>query len=530
IQGQLNTEQQTKQKLEQQLNNETVQFKQKIENIQGQLNTEQQTKQKLEQQLNKKIQETNKKIINFEQQKETIQEQLTIEQQTRQQMTDEKQTAVEKIVQLEEKIKNIQKQLETEQEENKQQLEKEQQSKQKLVQQITDEKQAAAEKIVQLEETIKNIQEQLEKEQQSKQELVQQISDEKQRKEQELETSRQLAEVSIPKAVEEISTITGIAPLMPRIMSANSNILFNRMPVIFKSIGAGDEEESFSNISKGLWIRGLYSISKQNMSPNITGYKSNSRGIVIGFDVGTKKEVGDLFGIAYSHICSDFKFQNQNNKILLSGHIISIYGQKNLGYNLSLQGVLSTTRNYVTNKSMRSIDDKTYNISGKYWNNSYHFDTRLNYNIGLSKGFTMIPGIGIRYEQYQDSAYTETNKETYNLSMAAKSQNFWIGSIGSKLLLPALPITQNVTIIPIIHGFIEKYFNNKNQKIDSKILINNIIFEQQTMIPKQSTVSYNIGTSLLLAKKNTEILMEYNCHLSKRYQSHQGSIRLKIMF
>ncbi|KIJ89225.1 cell surface antigen-like protein Sca8 [Rickettsia asembonensis] len=47
-------------------------------------------------------------------------------------------------------------------------------------------------------------------------------------------------------------------------------------------------------------------------------------------------------------------------------------------------------------------------------------------------------------------------------------------------------------------------------------------------LPKQPKIGYNIGTSVLTEKDNVSVLLEYNCHLQKKYQSHQDFIKLKI--
>ncbi|ABV74359.1 Cell surface antigen-like protein Sca10 [Rickettsia akari str. Hartford] len=40
----------------------------------------------------------------------------------------------------------------------------------------------------------------------------------------------------------------------------------------------------------------------------------------------------------------------------------------------------------------------------------------------------------------------------------------------------------------------------------------------------------NVGASLLTAHKNIELLATYNCNSRSKYTSHQGSLKLKILF
>ncbi|AFC71577.1 hypothetical protein [Rickettsia australis] len=47
-------------------------------------------------------------------------------------------------------------------------------------------------------------------------------------------------------------------------------------------------------------------------------------------------------------------------------------------------------------------------------------------------------------------------------------------------------------------------------------------------LPKQPKVGYHIGASVLTEKGNISVTLEYNCHLQKQYQSHQGFVKLKV--
>ncbi|WP_417905482.1 autotransporter outer membrane beta-barrel domain-containing protein [Candidatus Tisiphia endosymbiont of Micropterix aruncella] len=274
-------------------------------------------------------------------------------------------------------------------------------------------------------------------------------------------------------------------------------------------IAAGDEED---RIQKGLWIDILYGTSKQGSLQNIIGYNNHSYGATIGFNAELDTS---LIGIAYSNLSSIFKYRTNKNadKAFIKNHIISLYGQKNLSDRFLLQGVFSMSRNYIIHKFVNSLSNS--NLINKFKNNSFHIETILNYNIPTNKKFTLIPNIGIRYDQYLDIISTDTP----TVAVSNKLQNIFAGILGTRVVFSPKHLSESMTITPELSGSIMYSLNSKGHKVNiSQVGSNNV---QHIIVPTQPRISYNLGTSLVVEKQNTKVVLQYNCQLRKKYQSQQ---------
>jgi hypothetical protein len=192
--------------------------------------------------------------------------------------------------------------------------------------------------------------------------------------------------------------------------------------------------------------------------------------------------------------------------------------------------VFSAARNYVQSKVTRYLGNVKYNATGKSKSDSLNFETLLSYNYNIGTGFRIIPNVGVRYGKYKDGSYNEGNIGVQNLSVAATSQNLVTGIVGTKVALAALQMSESTSITPAVHGSVEHYFNNKSQKLQSKLTWAGGVHDANIDLQKLPKVGYNIGTSVLIDSKNIKVIMEYNYHLHKKYQSHQGVLKLKIVF
>ncbi|WP_341793751.1 MULTISPECIES: autotransporter outer membrane beta-barrel domain-containing protein [unclassified Rickettsia] len=331
----------------------------------------------------------------------------------------------------------------------------------------------------------------------------------------------QKAEEKITDAEEMLSATSSI-PI--EIMNSVTDLIKSRISSTagLGAVAAGDEDTS---ITKGVWIAGLYGANKQGVQKNMSGYKGNTYGSTIGFDVEFNDN--DLVGIAYTNMRSNFKATTATKgKTAVNSHVLALYGQKELPENFSLQGMFAAARNYIKNKSVYSGS----NVIGKYKNDSLSFETLLNYKYPTNYELTIIPNIGIRYGSSKDGIYKDSDLGVQHLTVAAKSQNLWTGIVGTKILFTPQRVAESITLTPGLHVSIENHFNNKNKKVEAQVSWEGRQIKETIILPKQPKAGYNIGASVLAQKGNVDVLVEYNCHLQKKYQSHQGFVKLKISF
>lgn len=288
----------------------------------------------------------------------------------------------------------------------------------------------------------------------------------------------------------------------------------------FTAVAAGDGDERV--LDKGFWISGTYGISKQGTQKGFIGYRGHTSGGTIGFDIGSDNDK-DLVGIAYTRLDSKFKSNGGKLNTNVDSHIIALYGQKELPKNFMIQGMFAYNHNIVKSK----INRLGTIANGKYKNNNYNFESLLSYNYLISNKVIFTPNIGIRYGYIKDGTYQESGAGIQHLSIASKKQNIWSSIVGGNVSLAPQKIGA-VSITPTIMASIENYFNSKNKKLDAKIKWKDREVTEIVALPKQPKIGYNIGANILAEKGNVSVLVEYNCHLQKKYKSHQGFVKLKV--
>ncbi len=285
------------------------------------------------------------------------------------------------------------------------------------------------------------------------------------------------------------------------------------------AIGAGDEETS---INRGVWISGLYGINKQRIWKNIPKYQNRTTGITIGTDAEFINS-HDVIGIAYSRLESQIKYNKKLGKTTVNGHLLSIYSLKELIKGFSLQTITSYGHNYIKNRS-KNIN----NIIGKYQNNSLSFQTLLNYKYRTKYDLHFIPNIGFQYDYSRASNYKEYNVDIENLMIQKKSNQLFESSLGGKIVFKPIVTTNNIVLTPSLYGNIEHHFNNKNTKVNAKATFKGQTLQETIITLKQPKLGYNIGSNILMSRKNINVLLEYNYYTHRKYQSHQGLIKLKV--
>jgi len=310
-------------------------------------------------------------------------------------------------------------------------------------------------------------------------------------------------------------------------VEGNINNRLDNIGFIPIGVASGDDDKK---MPKSIWISGLYRTSKQGKSKNTAVYKGNVFGPTFGIDLNINDNT--IIGIAYSYILGNFKHTNQSygKKTDAKSHVLSLYSQAQIGDNLLWNNIFSLSASKVTRKSPRPISQNIYRTAvGKLTSNSYSLETILGYKIPTHTGFVILPNIGMRISQYKDNAYNEKGVGVQNISVASRSNTSIVGILGGKLMIRR-QISEDTEIIPVIQTSVEKYFNNKESKVKAKFAWMNDYFQSESGQGKAAKIGYNIGASLLTLHNNVELLAAYNCHLRKKYQSHQGYLKIKLLF
>ncbi|WP_122036761.1 autotransporter outer membrane beta-barrel domain-containing protein [Rickettsia typhi] len=333
------------------------------------------------------------------------------------------------------------------------------------------------------------------------------------------------------EAKQEMQTqISENAPTLNQAKVINTivnNMIRNRLDTFINMVvvGAGDEEES--NIKRGLWMRAMYGTNNHGRVNNMTGYRGINKGATVGFDA---KINNNIIGIAYSNVHSVFKFKNSknNDKELIGSKVISIYGQKELQQNFTLQVLVSASKNFIKDKINYSYGDTKIRSNVKHHNHSYNAEALLNYNYLVKNSIIVTPNIGLRYGKSRDGIYNETGINVQKIALTMKENNILSGILGTKVQVSLRDVLKFNNLGLTFQAAVEHNFEEKTQRINRVVKIFDNIFKQDYLIPKQPKTSYNLGTGIIFGINNTNISVDYNYYLNKHYRSHQGSVKIKV--
>ncbi len=300
---------------------------------------------------------------------------------------------------------------------------------------------------------------------------------------------------------------------------------FNQLFGIFDGVGVASGDDSNRKL-QSVWVRGVYSSSKQSGNKGTAGYKGNISGGTVGADFELNEQ--NIVGIAYSNMRSSFKYKQTRigDKINGNSHILSLYSAHQLNDNFLLKTIFSAGKSRINSK--RLVMDKI--TVGKIKSTSYSAETSVSYNIATKEHIHFIPNIGIRYGHYKDGAYSEHGAGVQNASIDAKSNNTLTAITGVSVLMPQ-KISETLLIVPSVQSSVESHLNNKKQKVKAKLAWMDHYFENNANAePKSARFSYNLGGGVLIKHNSIEVSADYNCNLHKKYQNHYGAVKLKILF
>ena len=296
---------------------------------------------------------------------------------------------------------------------------------------------------------------------------------------------------------------------------------------LVSGLSSGDDDHK---ILTGVWASGLYGVNKQDSNNNRSGYKGNVAGGTIGVDFNISADI--LAGISYSNVASNIKFKDTlaGNKLEGTSHIASIYAHTALTDKLSLQSTFAIGKNNISTKRLQSIGGgETKVATGKLDNTSYIASASASYIAYANNNFSILPTIGLRYGYYKDGKFKETGVGVHNIEIASKSSSDLTGILGTKIAYH-MSVSEDTTIIPSLSLAVEQKLKSDQAKVKAKLSWMENYFENDPSLNKSTKTSYNIGANVLAQHKNIELTAGYNLVIKKKFQSHQGSVKLRLQF
>lgn len=284
----------------------------------------------------------------------------------------------------------------------------------------------------------------------------------------------------------------------------------------FSGISSGE----IPTMAYGIWTKGVLSQGVQKSSGNSSGYKFNQTGGAIGIDMGDES----VFGIAYSYLKGDIKNKNNStNKSSIETHAVSLYSKVTFTDTIFATGQAQFGVTKI--KKKRATGDIANNIA----TSSPSGDTTLGkievgYDFSYEPAIHIIPAVGISYTSVHVKDYTEKG-EGLNRTVGHRitSRTSGVANITAKYVLE----TGYAKIIPEVRAGIDYAFSTKNSGTEVKIL--DVIDEITTPSKNLNKSFYIVGAGIkTIQSDHYEISAGYDMGFSKKFQSHTGTLKLRV--
>ena len=283
----------------------------------------------------------------------------------------------------------------------------------------------------------------------------------------------------------------------------------------FSAVSAGDLMQAY-----GVWAQGSMSRGTQKAYGNAPGHKLNQKGITIGADTGDET----LPGLAYSFFMNDIKNKaNSSNKEDIKSHIVTVYGKFDVTNEVFVSGQGQYGKANI--KKKRATGDLANNIASAKTNaTSMAAKLEVGYDYEVAPQTYLVPTIGASYANVEIKGYKETGSGL-NRSVAKRTTNRTSGLAG--ITAKYVADMGSMKVIPEIHANMDYAFNTKNSA--TSVTIINGIDAIATPSEKISKGFYTIGGSVKGVQSDMyEISAGYDLGLAKKFQSHTGTLKLRV--
>ena len=292
-------------------------------------------------------------------------------------------------------------------------------------------------------------------------------------------------------------------------------------PLEVLGVSGGDEEKV---IEKGVWIKGLRSLSTQQSRATDPGFKNAQSGGMIGFDAEISE--GLVLGGAYTNVYSDTKFtgissifNQQKTKI----HVFTLYNERSMPNNFSVRSHLKYGRAliYANNSGVSVIKSKTH---GDIWRAS----TECVYRTAYQNGVNIIPKLGTTFDYFTINKFSSFYNNTPANVSGRSGRRFAInGGIGIK---KAIATKKDIQLIPEMHFNIDQAIYTKNGSAMVSTLGDHKL-ELLATTAKSSKTTYNVGTSVHINRnRKVDFGIGYDYSFRPQFKNHTGYLSVAIKF
>lgn len=289
-----------------------------------------------------------------------------------------------------------------------------------------------------------------------------------------------------------------------------------------QGISAGDDD-----YAHGVWSSIFWGSVTQKARGESPGFKSRTTGYVVGAD--TKIAEDRTIGIAFSYADNNVKHKDTNDgdTSKVKAYTTSIYGVQEINDKWFLQAMGSFSRNKISNREQRFFQNTPEIAKGDFYTNAYGLSVLAGYNKLITDRSIMITTFGFEYLVLGKSKYKETGTTNQNLTIRKATDHKLDAIVGTSFSYETN--FHKYRVVPEVHGNISYDLLNKSPKVTVLLdgLAGNTLVKKTT---EQERIFYNLGTSLSASKGAVEVSAGYDFYFTKKYNAHQGALKVRLNF
>lgn len=283
----------------------------------------------------------------------------------------------------------------------------------------------------------------------------------------------------------------------------------------FSGASSGDLMQSY-----GVWLQGSMTRGTQKAYGKSTGYKFDQKGFTIGADTGDET----MIGVAYTYMMNDIKNKTtSSNKEDVKAHLFTLYGKFDATNEIFVDGQFQYGKSQVKKKRLTNLAGNV-TATAKPDATSMAAKAEVGYDYALNDQVHLVPTVGVSHTSVAVDSYTEKGNGL-NRSVAKRtiSRTSGIAGIAAKYVADM----GDMKLMPEVHANIDYAFRSKNP--GTSVTVIDGVAPIITPSEKVAKGYYNFGASLKGVQSDMyEFSAGYDLGLSKKFQSHTGTLKLRI--
>lgn len=321
---------------------------------------------------------------------------------------------------------------------------------------------------------------------------------------------------------------------------ATSASTFDMINVIGNHIGAVDaikvaRNGSSSGISAGDvgvdqagWGQIFGGSARQDMTDDISGYRANYGGAVIGYDYAVTDDWRLGGAVSYTRTNVDGKDNVQGSSSNVNSYGLTAYASyvAPTWYSNLYAAALEQRYNTQRQVSFTGYDGVA---NGNFNGQQYAFKAEFGYPIALSSNVTLTPLANVNYSYLSQDSYTESGGNGAALKVDSAHIDAIRSGLGAKL--ETTLETPLGDVVPYVQALWNHQYNNDRMDISSAYAADTAetSFVARGSSPVRNAADFTVGATLI-SSKNTSLTAYYDLGTASNYTNQSVSLRIKQSF